>query len=67
MNAVVEITLNDTNTGTVERLVHDVMDLVSGHGFKGVSREVFAAGADAHAALARITNGQATVRVCKVE
>lgn len=67
MDCIIEIALNNTNAGTVERLVHDVMDLVSGNGFKGVSREVFAAGVDAHAALARITNGQATVRVCKVE
>jgi len=65
MDCVIEILLRDTDAGTVERKTGDIMNVVM-DGFKGRSREDFAASADAHAALASMSGGIAKVRVCKI-
>ena len=66
MDCVIEILLKDTDTGTVERKVGDIMDLAA-DGFKGRERVAFDASADALGTLASMSGGTAKVRVCKVE
>ena len=66
MDCVIEILLKDTDTGTVERKVGDIMDLAA-DGFKGRERVAFDASADALGTLASMSGGTAKVRVCKIE
>ena len=66
MDCVIEILLKDTDTGTVERKVGDIMDLAA-DGFKGRERVAFDASADALGVLASMSGGTARVRVCKIE
>jgi hypothetical protein len=65
MDCVVEILLKNTDPGTVERKVGQVMDLAA-DGFKGRERVAFDASADALGALAGMDSGTAKVRVCKI-
>ena len=66
MDCVIEILLKDTDAGTVERKVGDIMDLAA-DGFKGRERVAFDASADALGTLASMSGGTAKVRVCKIE
>ena len=66
MDCVVEILLKDTDAGTVERKVGQIMDLAA-DGFKGRERVAFDASADALGVLASMSGGTARVRVCKIE
>ena len=65
MDCVIEILLKDTDPGTVERKVGQIMDLAA-DGFKGRSREDFTASAETQAAVEAMDGGTARVLVHKI-